>query len=117
MVMMQLPNSALYSRCAVTLLQVKPHTGRTHQIRIHAQYAGLPLVGDPQYSHNDVSVSVSKDQQRVHRSLERQALHAASLVMPDEFSGEEEVYTAPLPADIWSAAKALGFSEDELRNL
>ena len=33
-----------------TLVEAKPITGRTHQIRVHAQHAGFPLLGDPKYS-------------------------------------------------------------------
>jgi 23S rRNA pseudouridine955/2504/2580 synthase len=35
-----------------SLIQAMPVTGRTHQIRVHCQYAGHPIIGDPKYTYN-----------------------------------------------------------------
>lgn len=56
-----------------TLLEARPITGRTHQIRVHASHAGFPLLGDDKYS-NDRSEDFARQ-----IGLKRLFLHAASL--------------------------------------
>jgi len=53
-----------------TLLEVKPKTGRKHQIRVHLAYLGYPVVGDKLYSFKN---------QKVPQGLKRQFLHAKQL--------------------------------------
>lgn len=67
-----------YSGC--TLVQAKPITGRTHQIRVHAQFKGHPLVGDPKYGTDDFN------QEMKVKGFKRLFLHAAALelTLPDE---------------------------------
>jgi 23S rRNA pseudouridine955/2504/2580 synthase len=65
-----------------TLLEVRPITGRTHQIRVHAQHAGFPLLGDVKYS-NERTEDMAK---RI--GLKRLFLHAASLHFTLEELGE-----------------------------
>jgi 23S rRNA pseudouridine955/2504/2580 synthase len=65
-----------------TLLEVRPITGRTHQIRVHAQHAGFPLLGDVKYS-NERTEELAK---RI--GLKRLFLHAASLHFTLEELGE-----------------------------
>lgn len=76
-----------------TLLEAKPITGRTHQIRVHAQYAGCPLVGDEKYGVPEVN--------NQFRSLgcKRLFLHAArlDLVLPN---GVPLSVEAPLADDL-----------------
>lgn len=62
-----------------TLLEARPVTGRTHQIRVHAQHAGLPLCGDAKYS-DDRTAAFCRD-----IGLKRLFLHARSLrfTLPD----------------------------------
>jgi 23S rRNA pseudouridine1911/1915/1917 synthase len=62
-----------------TLLRVRLETGRTHQIRAHLAAIGHPVVGDPQYGG-------SASGRRI--GLERQFLHASSLMFRHPFSGE-----------------------------
>lgn len=59
-----------------TLLEARPITGRTHQIRVHAQYVGHPVAGDPKYGDEDFN--------RLMKSfgLKRLFLHANRLVIP-----------------------------------
>jgi 23S rRNA pseudouridine1911/1915/1917 synthase len=74
-----------------SLLEVSPKTGRTHQIRVHMQYAQRPIVCDPLYAGKKPCVLVG-----------RLALHAQKL----GFSGLDGVfheYEAPLPPDMESA--------------
>lgn len=65
-----------------TLLEVRPITGRTHQIRVHAQHAGFPLLGDVKYS-NEHTEDMAKQ-----IGLKRLFLHAASLRFSLEEQGE-----------------------------
>jgi 23S rRNA pseudouridine1911/1915/1917 synthase len=69
-----------------TLLEVRPHTGRTHQVRVHLAWLGHPVVGDAVYGHR---------RQRLLRS--RHFLHAARLRFTHPATGEEVEFEAPLP--------------------
>lgn len=71
-----------------SLLEVRLETGRTHQIRVHLEAIGHPIVGDSTYGGPD------------RYGLERQFLHAARLDFPHPRTGEEMSFTAPLPADL-----------------
>jgi 23S rRNA pseudouridine1911/1915/1917 synthase len=79
-----------------TLLRVALDTGRTHQIRVHMQAIGHPVLGDRQYGGPR------------EYGLERQFLHAARLVFPHPVSGEEIDVTAPLPPDLVAALELAG---------
>ncbi|GKT02519.1 RluA family pseudouridine synthase [Furfurilactobacillus entadae] len=69
-----------------SLLRLQLHTGRTHQIRVHLTSLGHPLLGDELYEGPT-------------ELMKRQALHAASLSFVDPLTGEQQIVTAPLPAD------------------
>ncbi len=70
----------------LTLVEFRPETGRTHQIRVHAEHAfGRSLLGDPVYGHKDARVS-------------RTMLHASALTLPRE-NKPDIAAEAPLPAD------------------
>jgi 23S rRNA pseudouridine955/2504/2580 synthase len=76
-----------------SLMQCQPHTGRTHQIRVHALHAGHPIAGDERYGDPDVNEATKK------LGLRRLFLHAQSIAFPDN-SGNELHFTAPLPDDL-----------------
>lgn len=76
-----------------SLLQCAPLTGRTHQIRVHLQHAGHPIVGDERYGDE----TVNRDARSF--GLTRLFLHAQSIAFADD-SGNELHFTAPLPADL-----------------
>jgi 23S rRNA pseudouridine955/2504/2580 synthase len=65
-----------------TLIEARPITGRTHQIRVHAQYTGFPLLGDDKYSDDAAEAFASQ------LGLKRLFLHAASLKFSLPDSGE-----------------------------
>jgi tRNA pseudouridine32 synthase/23S rRNA pseudouridine746 synthase len=75
------------------LIEFRPETGRTHQIRVHsASGLGIPLLGDPVYGDG--------------KGAARTMLHAAGIEMPRE--GKPPIIaSAPLPADF----AALGFAD------
>ncbi|WP_116364169.1 23S rRNA pseudouridine(955/2504/2580) synthase RluC [Parahaliea mediterranea] len=83
-----------------TLVEAKPVTGRTHQIRVHAQHAGYPLLGDPKYS-DPKSEALTAD-----LGLKRLFLHARSLRFTLPGQGRVEVQ-APLDPDLESTLEVL----------
>lgn len=84
-----------------TLMEVSILTGRTHQIRVHAAYAGHPVAGDPKYGDAEFNEEM-RDME-----LERMFLHASSLsfVWPDR--GTEFSVNAPLPPELARVIDAL----------
>ncbi|MEZ5495034.1 MAG: 23S rRNA pseudouridine(955/2504/2580) synthase RluC [Pseudomonadales bacterium] len=84
-----------------TLLEAKPYTGRTHQIRVHAKHAGHSLVGDEKYSDETKNAVAEKI------GFKRLCLHAYSLVFKHPISGEKLRIEAPLPEDIAVPLKKL----------
>jgi 23S rRNA pseudouridine1911/1915/1917 synthase len=78
-------------------LEVRPETGRTHQIRVHLASLGLPIAGDPVYGRR----RAREDEPP------RPALHAAVLGFVHPRSGERLRFEAELPADLASLLDAL----------
>lgn len=77
-----------------TLLEARPLTGRTHQIRVHAGFAGCPLVGDLKYGDS------TRNSELMERfGFKRLCLHASRLQLTLQDSSSVEV-TAPLPLDL-----------------
>ena len=77
-----------------TLLECSLDTGRTHQIRVHLQSIGHPLVGDPVYRAGRGAAPGPL------ASFKRQALHAYRLGLVHPVSGAALQWEAPLPADL-----------------
>ncbi len=84
-----------------TLLRCRLETGRTHQIRVHLQSLGHPLVGDPVYGRNRKSAEAAL------AGFTRQALHAERLEFLHPGSGATVAWHAPLPADMHDLIAAL----------
>lgn len=84
---------------AATLIEAKPITGRTHQIRVHCRHAGHPILGDAKYS-SDVA-----DKLAASLNLNRLFLHAAGLRFT--LGGEQLHLQAPLDAELQGACDAL----------
>lgn len=72
-----------------TIVRCKLRTGRTHQIRVHMEYLGYPLVGDPKYSP-----------MKTPFSIKGQALHSQTLEFTHPRTGERLHFEAPLPEDM-----------------
>ena len=85
------------------LIEAKPKTGRTHQIRVHLAHAGYPIVGDKLYGpdENCYLEFIETDwtpSLEARLFLPRQALHASGLLF--EFEGTEFRFESGLPADM-----------------
>lgn len=76
-------------------LEVRPVTGRTHQIRVHLAAVGAPVLGDPIYGNR----SANEDARR-RLGLGRMFLHASRIVFTHPESGQQLDIAAPLPADL-----------------
>lgn len=81
---------------AHTLLEVRPNTGRTHQIRLHLAFIGCPVAGDTIYGRRQPTIP-----------LDRHFLHAArlSIRLPEEES--PRTFVAPLPPELEQALSRL----------
>ncbi len=89
---------------AHTLVACHLHSGRTHQIRVHLEHVGFPLLGDKMYGHGDEVFLTYLDDGatplvRAAAGFPRQALHAARLILPQP-GGPELRISAPLPPDM-----------------
>ena len=93
---------------AHSMVDVRLATGRTHQIRVHMQSIGFPLVGDSQYGWRCV-VPRGADTTMVDRlrGFSRQALHAAKLQFQHPRGTKLMSYSAPMPEDILQLAQML----------
>ena len=78
-----------------TLLEVRPETGRTHQIRVHLLAIGYPVVGDAVYGVKSTYLS-------------RQFVHACRLGFKLPSTGEYAEFTSELPPDLEQALKDIG---------
>ncbi len=72
-----------------TVVKCRLKTGRTHQIRVHMEYLGYPLVGDPKYSPLKTPFAING-----------QALHSLTLSFTHPRTGERLTFEAPLPEDM-----------------
>jgi 23S rRNA pseudouridine1911/1915/1917 synthase len=78
-----------------TLLELRPVTGRTHQIRVHLAAAGHPVVGDGRYGKKGA------------RKFPRLFLHAHRLSFSHPGTGERVEFESPLPAELEEILRAL----------
>ncbi len=86
-----------------TLVEVFIHTGRTHQIRVHLQHLGFPVVGDRVYGLRQNA----RLKELTRYAAPRQMLHAWKLSLRHPRSGKELVFEAPWPSDFATALAAL----------
>ncbi len=94
--------TGVYHGSPVSLIKCRLETGRTHQIRVHMQFAGHPLVGDPLYGKSHLA-SV----------FHRQALHAFRLGLVHPSSGRPCEWMALLPDDMRNLLNQSMISERE----
>lgn len=101
------------------LLRLVLRTGRTHQIRVHLEWLGHPVVGDPVYAGGGsrrISGAARQHADQLDRLTPRQALHAAQLGFRHPESGEPLVFRSEWPADLqpalrWAAGSAISVAE------
>jgi 23S rRNA pseudouridine1911/1915/1917 synthase len=86
-----------------TVLALTPHTGRTHQLRVHLAALGHPIIGDRVYgaraSRRDVAAAAA--------AFPRQALHAEAIRFAQPTSGDVVTVRAPVPADLTALLETL----------
>ncbi|MEM9693252.1 MAG: hypothetical protein AAGA56_11950, partial [Myxococcota bacterium] len=105
----QRPDGRRYAMIRCTL-----HSGRQHQIRVHARREGFPLVGDKLYGPDEGMHARGADgeltaEDRVRLELPRQALHASQLTLDHPETGHRITLEAPLYDDLarfWASLPA-----------
>ncbi len=101
---------------SAALVAFWPRTGRTHQIRVHAEAIGCPIVGDKKYARLPEQEEWHEARRKAEANLagmdlaNRLHLHARRLILPHPITGRLLDITAPLPAELKKSWKALGFS-------
>ena len=80
------------------LVEARPETGRTHQIRVHLAHLGAPLLGDARYGGPRMVGAVA---------IPRVMLHALRLEIGHPESGARMAFEAPVPADFAASRDAL----------
>jgi 23S rRNA pseudouridine1911/1915/1917 synthase len=79
-----------------TLLEFHPHTGRTHQIRLHCAFLKCPIVGDEVYGRKSPTIEIGRHFLHAHR---------LRIVLPNE--KEPRQFEAPLPEELESVLHSL----------
>ena len=88
------------------LVELELKTGRTHQIRVHLSYIGLPIVGDDMYGGKHTTERMLGGESDA-MLLARQALHATTLGFRHPMTEKPMMFTAPMAADIRRAVDLL----------
>jgi 23S rRNA pseudouridine1911/1915/1917 synthase len=93
----------------ISLLELKPQTGRTHQLRVHLSAIGHPVVGDPTYGKGLRRLSALPEELRAWLA-ERpfQFLHALTLAFTHPRTGRLVTFSAPLRPEMLELQKRLG---------
>jgi 23S rRNA pseudouridine1911/1915/1917 synthase len=94
---------------AATLVEVRLHTGRTHQIRVHLAELGHPLLADVTYggARREARLPAHDPVRRAAEAIGRQALHAWRLGFRHPGTGKPVAFEAPLPADLQASLEIL----------
>ena len=82
-----------------SLVEVKLHTGRTHQIRVHFEHLGHPVAGDPTYTARR-RFPLRLSAQKVLKGLDRPFLHAAGLAFDHPVTAKRLEFESPLPPEL-----------------
>ncbi len=84
----------------LSLLELRPETGRTHQIRVHLSAIGHPVVGDPVYCRRSVPSGMPQELRQALKGIKRQLLHAARLAFHHPALKRRLEFSAPMPEDM-----------------
>lgn len=84
---------------SLTLVRLRPRTGRTHQLRVHLADRGFPLVGDKVYGRKGAAMKLDGS---LIEKFPRQALHAEKLTIAISENAAPMCFVAPLPDDFAS---------------
>ena len=85
----------------ITYIEVRPETGRTHQIRVHMAFLGHPVAGDGLYGGKQLKMPVEAI------TIERQCLHAYSLSFHHPVTGESMEFTSPVWPDMQAILESI----------
>ena len=95
----------------VSVVRLKPGSGRTHQLRVHLAYVGHPVFGDPAYGGRRVPGRLTaRERERFDALLKvcrRQALHAETLAFDHPVTGRRRRFRAAVPDDMDTVLQAL----------
>ena len=97
--------NVLSSNIVMSIVHFYPKTGRTHQIRVHSEHAGHPIIGDEKYGggKNRAKGFMPEVQQKIRQMLSktnRHLLHAKKLSFTHPESGERVTFEAPVSDDM-----------------
>jgi 23S rRNA pseudouridine1911/1915/1917 synthase len=91
-----------------TFVRAQLETGRTHQIRVHLDHIGFPLVGDPVYgTRRRIPKAAGAALIAALESFKRQALHATRLALEHPLTGKPLEWEAPVPPDMAALLETL----------
>ncbi len=96
--------SLLYSRGSFSLLKAVPVTGRTHQIRVHCEHSGFPILGDKLYGldekHYLEFIEKGNSEELIEKTgFHRSALHSYSIRFFHPGKGQDMLLRTPFPPD------------------
>ena len=89
----------------LALIEAKPVTGRTHQIRVHLSLMGTPIIGDDKYNEN----FIADEEEFFNNENSRLYLHAFSVNFQHPLTGKHMNIKAPLPAHFDAFFEKIGF--------
>ena len=92
----------------ISLIECKLETGRTHQIRVHMNFKGNPILGDKSYGKSKkIFKKINIDLEKKINNFNRQALHAKSLGFIHPRTGKENFFEGRRPDDFDELIKNL----------
>ncbi len=91
----------------LSLVELKPRTGRTHQLRVHLASINHPVVGDQVYGRKKIPSTLPGPAGDCLKRIKRQLLHAATLAFVHPSTGLVMEFESPLPPDMQEAVEVM----------